>query len=445
MTDTSTLRIDTTIDDATQATTFLLSGEIDVTAATAFAPLHGSTPQGDKAVLDFAQVTRVNSMGLAQLMRLLEQWRGQGVSMEARQMTRTISMLFKMTGMNRYFSEAGDAGAASGLASLPAAGLARPISAVTPWPAGLPGAAASTAPRGLPPARTAQPPQLRRVVRNPGATPGAPATAPVTPPPAAPAQAVLQPSAASRADGKLTFAVSLQSNQQLSGWYYLNTLLQRELNLPISININQLGASADPILPSMVFARPFDACELMTRHGYVPVVRPLDDTDEVSIVVRQDDPRLALADFASGTRAVTAVEQSFVFLLGRFFCDEYGLDSAQLAYQFTGNEITALKALLNGQADMLFMLKKNYRQLSHLSRAATRALNESDTGMAYHMLLVQPEHRDLAPRLSQSLLGLAGHDKGQQALQDLGMSGWTTPKDDEINMLLMLYQRYISR
>ncbi|MEY8875610.1 MAG: PhnD/SsuA/transferrin family substrate-binding protein, partial [Leptothrix sp. (in: b-proteobacteria)] len=111
----------------------------------------------------------------------------------------------------------------------------------------------------------------------------------------------------------------------------------------------------------------------------------------------------------------------------------------------TGNEITALKALLNGQADMLFMLKKNYQQLSHLSRDATRALNESETGMAYHMLLVQPGHRDLVPRLTQALLELARHEKGPQALQDLGMTGWTAPKDDEINMLLMLYHRYISK
>lgn len=442
MTDTSTLRIDTTIDDTTQATTFLLSGEIDVTAATAFAPLHGSTPPGGKAVLDFAQVTRVNSMGLAQLMRLLEQWRGQGVAMEARQMSRTISMLFKMTGMNRYFS---DGGAAD---SGPAAGLQRPIAAVTPRPSGLPAAAATPAqaPRGLPPARTAQPPQLRRVVRSPGATPtAAQATGPLTSSATAPAQTPIRSAATSGGDAKLSFAVSLQSNQQLSGWYYLNTLLQRELGLPISIHINQLDTSGQQDLPSMVFARPFDACELMTRHGYVPVARPLDDTDEVSIVVRQDDARQALADFASGTQVVTAVEQSFVFLLGRFFCDEYELDSAQLAYQFTGNEITALKALLNGQADMLFMLKKNYQQLSHLSRDATRALNESETGMAYHMLLVQPGHRDLVPRLTQALLELARHEKGPQALQDLGMTGWTAPKDDEINMLLMLYHRYMSK
>jgi anti-anti-sigma regulatory factor/ABC-type phosphate/phosphonate transport system substrate-binding protein len=440
MTDTSTLRIDTTLDDATQATIYLLSGEIDVTAAAAFAPLHGSTPPGGQAALDFADVTRVNSMGLAQLMRLLEQWRGQGVAMEARNMTRTISMLFKMTGMNRYFS--GGAGTAGAETNGSAAGLMRPL-AGTPRPSAQAAAApaATTTPRGLPAARSAQPPQLRRVVRNPAAAPAAPATHAAST--AAPAAAASSP--ASHADAKLSFAVSLQSNQQLSGWYYLNTLLQRELDLPISISINQLDATSSSNLPSIVFARPFDACALITEHGYLPVVRPVDDTDEVSIVVRQDDPRQAVSELAEGTRVVTAVEQSFVLLLGRFLCDEYGLDSGRLAYQFTGNEITALKALLNGQADMLFMLRKNYEQLSHLSRSATRALHESETGMAYHMLLLKPEHRDLAPRLSQALLELDRHEKGQQALQDLGISGWATPNDDEINMLLMLYQRYMTK
>lgn len=418
MTDTTTLRIDTVLDDAAQTATLLLSGSIDVTAATAFAPLHGAPPVGRQAVLDFAEVTRVNSMGLAQLMRLLEQWQGCGVGMQARHMNRTVSMLFKMTGMNRYFGDlaAGEPAAApavqSTLASL------RPI--------------ASPTGQAAPASRPNLPPQLRRVVR------GAPAPGGTAPAAAAPAPAAAPPG------GKLTFTVSLQSNQQLTGWYYLNTLLQRELERPISLDIQQLDPSAagHQALPSLVFARPFDACALMTRHGYLPIAQPSDDTDEVCIVVRQDDPRQALADFA-GTRVVTAAEQSFVFLLGRFFCDEYGLDSAQLGYEFTGNEITALKALLNAQADMLFMLRRNYRQLAPLSRASTRALHDSETGMAYHMLLVHPEQRELAPRLTQALLALDRHDKGTQALQDLGMSGWTTPKDDEIRMLQMLYQRYV--
>ena len=191
-----------------------------------------------------------------------------------------------------------------------------------------------------------------------------------------------------------------------------------------------------------MFAKPFDACALITKHQFIPVVQPQDDTDEVSIIVRQTDQHKTMTDFANA-KVVTAVEANFVFLLGRFFCDEYGLDSTQLQYHFTGNEITALKALLNGSADMLFMLKKNYHQLSRLSREATHVLNESETGLAYHMLLISPQYQGLRPQLTQALLDLPQQDKGAQVLQDLGIRGWNVPKDDEINMLLMLYNRYV--
>jgi len=442
MTDTSTLRIDTRRDDADQTTTFCLIGDIDVTSSAVFAPLHAAPPTGVPVVLDFAQVGRVNSMGLAQLMRLLEAWQGQGVSMQAREMNRTVSMLFKMTGLNRYFGEAPGAGVAGAASAASLAGGA----AVGGAPAGR---AASGAIR--PVARSA-PPQLRRVVRSPAAAPApaADGSAEAVPTPVAEAFGSVEPQvqappSAAASSGKLSFAVSLQNNQQLTGWYYLNTLLQRALEQPIALDIQQFDGAAEQAaraLPAIAFARPFDACALMAAHGYRPIARPQDDTDEVCIVVRSDDARQNLTEFGRA-RVVTASQRNFVYLLGRFVCDEYGLESEALTYTFTHTEITALKALMNGQADLLFMLQRNYRQLSAVARADTRVLNDSDSGLAYHMLLVHPDHQVLAGQLSQTLFTLNASDKGRQALQDLGMSAWVAPDDDEIRMLQMLYQRYV--
>ena len=44
--------------------------------------------------------------------------------------------------------------------------------------------------------------------------------------------------------------------------------------------------------------------------------------------------------------------------------------------------------------------------------------------------------------LREALTGLAQHDKGRQALRDLGMHGWDVPAPEEVEMLLMLYRRY---
>lgn len=404
MTDNAHLNITTRLDEAAQQVILQLSGEIDVTAGQVFTQLE-TKPAMPNVVLDFSNVSRVNSMGLAQLMRLLEHWRCQRIHLAAQGMSHTVNMLFKMTGMNRYFGD--NTGGAAASADTFNSSAARTKAAAVP-------------------SRSA-PPQLRRVVRQ-RASP-------------APTTAETNPVASS--SGKMHFAVSLQSNQQLTGWYYLNTLLQRALDRPISMSINQLGGSTALSQQALVFAKPFEACALISQHKFIPIVRPIDDSDEVSIIVRQTDAHKSLNDFA-GAKVVTAVEANFVYLLGRFLCDEYGLDSASLSAQFTGNEITALKSLLNGEADMLFMLKKNYHQLSRLGREATAVLHESDTNLAYHVLLLAPQYHPLKAALTQAFTDLAQQEKGAQVLQDLGIRGWEAPCEDELHMLLMLYQRYVA-
>ena len=174
---------------------------------------------------------------------------------------------------------------------------------------------------------------------------------------------------------------------------------------------------------------------------WVPVARPQDDCDEVSLIVRHDDARATLTDFA-GAQVATALERSFVFVLGRFFCDECGLDSAGLPRRFAGSEIAALKMLLSGQAELLFMSSRGHERLSALARAGTRVLEHSETRVASHLLLLHPSCQALVQPLREALTGLAQHDKGRQALQDLGMSGWDVPAPEEVEMLLMLYRRY---
>ena len=422
----TTLHIDATRDEATRTTLLRLSGEIDVSAATAFEPLHRQPPADPQVVMDFAAVARINSMGLAQLLRLLEHWRGQGLRLEARGLNRTLSMLFKMTGLMRYFAGPEGAAAAVASASAPAAGL---------MPPGVRPAAA----------RPAGPPQMRRIVR-PGAAVPTPETTPAAPP--APSAGTPAPAiaAAPPPGDRLDFLVSQQNSQQLTGWYYLNTLLQRTLGRTVSLSVEDFedGAAAGRTrahAPALVFARPFDACALMQQHGYLPVVRPQDDCDEVSLIVRHDDARATLTDFA-GAQVATALERSFVFVLGRFFCDECGLDSAGLPRRFAGSEIAALKMLLSGQAELLFMSSRGHERLSALARAGTRVLERSETRVASHLLLLHPSCQALVQPLREALTGLAQHDKGRQALRDLGMHGWDVPAPEEVEMLLMLYRRY---
>lgn len=411
----SSLVIKPEIDSANKTLTLYLSGDIDVHASDALKAL--PLPEQSHVIFDFSKVGRINSMGLAQLMRLLEAWRTETDKMEARHMNRMVSMLFKMTGMTRYFGASEEDNTAQTAPQTQGGSAQNP--------------AASGAKRNLRPvsrSRLAQP-KLRRISRTPKKTQSPSETSSAnteTIPPAS---------------GKLSFAVSLQNNQQLSGWYFLNTLLQRELEQAMGIHIDQLGKETHLQQHALVFAKPFEACRLILKHQFIPVVQPLNDPDEVSIIISREHSERDIQSFAQA-KVVTATQSSFVFLLGRFLCDESGLDSSKLSYQWSGNEITALRVLLNQQADMLFMLRKHYHQLSRISREATHVLEESDTGIANHMLLLSPQYKHLQSRLTETLVNLKQHEQGQQVLRDLGSEGWVVPSNDEISMLLMLYKRY---
>jgi hypothetical protein len=143
------------------------------------------------------------------------------------------------------------------------------------------------------------------------------------------------------------------------------------------------------------------------------------------------------------TKVVTANEQSFVYLLGRFLCDESGADSSTFNFEFAGNEIKALQMLIRKKADMLFMLKKTYEGLSSFARSNVTKLDESVTDFAYHLFCVAPYIKDQADEIGTILTGMQTDEKGQQTLKDIQFEGWCKPEEGELQMLQMVYDKYV--
>lgn len=365
---------------------FRLEGNIDAQAAESLRELY-ELPQ-TAARLDFAGVQRVNSMGLALLLKLFEHCESQGVDIQVAHANRMTSMLFKMTNMDRFLA---DAGAASRPAAAPAS-------------AKRPARAAEAAP-----------------VPTPAPAPAAPAP-----------------------EGKLVFLANMQNSRQLNGWYFFNTYLQRRLGREIHLDLVHAAwdNGLQPSATHLVFAQPFQATRLMLEHGFHLAARPADQADETTILVRADDKRRALAEFAGG-KAVTGTADSFVYLLGRFLLDEGGLPSDSLEYSFSGHEIKAVRSLLDGEADLLFLPTENYNSLTALTRSRLRPLDASDAGLAFHSFCLSPACAGLLPALRSTLLEMSLDGKGRQVLEDLGLAGWAEPEREEIDMLAMLYERYV--
>lgn len=356
--------------------TFDLVGAIDAQANLVLDSL-SQIPAGSSVLLDFSQVERVNSMGLSLLLKVFENWERQKIRIEVQNLDRMVSMLFKITGLGRFIKT--DGGAAD----------------------------TNTGPKALNP----EPPRH--------------------------AEAKVTPIVGVVSD-KLNFVASMQSGQQLTGWYLLNTYLQRRMKK--AIHFEQIVDSPNPDSTDLLFAKPFEAALMVKQHGFIPVMRPTSEADEVVILTRFDDTR-TLAEYAN-VAVSTATQHSFVYLLGRFLCDENELDSSKLTFDFSGNEIKALQTLIRKKTDLAFMLKKTYDGLSSFSKNSVRKLDESQTDFACHLFLVAPHLKAEAQALAEILVAMTDEDQGKQILQDIQIQGWSKPEQGEINMLQMVYDRY---
>jgi ABC-type phosphate/phosphonate transport system substrate-binding protein len=249
--------------------------------------------------------------------------------------------------------------------------------------------------------------------------------------------------AAQSASSRLLFQVCAQSINQMNAWFLFNNYLQRQLGRNVRVNVEPPANTFDVNATDahLMFVKPFEACYLVRQRGYHALARPLDEAKEVVVVVRASDERKAWQDF-TGAKVITASRNSFIYLLGRYLCDESGLDSAQLQFDFSGNDIKALMQLLRGQADILLMSHKTYRELSELSRRDTRVLEASQTQFAYPMLCAAPSLVDSHGLLRNIFTEMTGNPAGVDILKDLDLQGWLPMAQEEVDMLTLLYDRY---
>jgi TPR repeat protein len=97
------LRIQPSPSETVLEQTFTLSGTINIESISALETLY-VLPQYCTVELDFSNVQRVNSMGLAQLLKLFEYWQRRYINIYIKNPNRMITTLFKMTGLTRFLS-----------------------------------------------------------------------------------------------------------------------------------------------------------------------------------------------------------------------------------------------------------------------------------------------------------------------------------------------------
>ncbi|MGH8551513.1 MAG: PhnD/SsuA/transferrin family substrate-binding protein [Methylococcales bacterium] len=377
---------------------FECKGCIDVRANPVLEVLR-EVPQNSRVLLDFKQVERVNSMGLSLLLKIFQEWKKNGTRVEVYNLNKMVGILFKITGLGSYVMS-GDLADVVKTAVAPALQQA-PIVANLPK---------------VPSQEILEHTDYRNTAISPAVS-------------------------SIKTGATLRFAANISNSFHRGGWFALTTFMQQQLKTAIRfeqcMDIAQItGKQVD-----LFYANPFFACSLMQSKELIPVARTNGNTEQV-VVLGHAESRLAISAFR-GARVTTASADSLVFLLGRKMCDYNGLNSSDLTYSYSGNEIKAIQNLVKKRADLAFISRQTYDGLSSFSRNSVSLRLMSQVSFSHPLFCIAPHINGMKGEFQEILLSMNRSEEGRKILNNIKIDGWHPSESEKIDRLKDLFRLYV--
>ncbi len=231
-----------------------------------------------------------------------------------------------------------------------------------------------------------------------------------------------------------------------TGWYFLNTFLQRELGCAIHFEPgeNFLEERAKVLAGEyhLAYTDPFGAVVFQKSLGFLPIARPRDRFDETILVGLA--AHLAEGDWRQRRplRVASATDKLAVHGLGLGLLQDHHIAPADCEFQFVGTHLQAVKAVLSGNADVGFVFNETWHELSEAVRKSLTALGQTHQGRAHHCFCVAPAWADRAPQIQEILVGMANHERGQRVLAELSFPGFVTMGLEDLQPLAKILESF---
>ncbi len=222
------------------------------------------------------------------------------------------------------------------------------------------------------------------------------------------------------------------------GWFTLNTYLQRRLWVRMRFrpqdNVDEERAFVLATPHHVVYANPYSAL-CYAEQGYVPVARPVGVNDETLLVAKVG---FALASAARPLKLASASDKIITHPLGLTLLPEVGLAPGDVEFDFCGNHMNAVKAVLAGTAQLAFVFNETWNGLSVSTRSGLQVRAETKAGSAFHCFMVGPEWADKIENVQQVLVGMKDDPSGRSILDELGFSALETVNGNQLEGLKSL-------
>ncbi len=227
--------------------------------------------------------------------------------------------------------------------------------------------------------------------------------------------------------------------KEYSNWYLFNTWLQRQLDsrvhLDIPISVDDLHRRVDADDVDIIYANPYDASMLIREKGFVPLVRPENKNDEMVIVASANNPIEDFTCLQPGCK-IALTDDRDVKMIGMILIEPADLNSDNVEFMVVENGVVVAKKVMNGDADIGFILTKSYDTFSHLITDSLRVLIRSHIGVINHTLMVKPKMLEEIPNLAEILLNMHKDPAGKEILNSFNVEHWLSVEKEEAEFMI---------
>jgi len=236
------------------------------------------------------------------------------------------------------------------------------------------------------------------------------------------------------------------SPDHIAGWYIFNTYLQRQLDLPIHLELynnfeEQRKAIANNEI-DLIFANPYDASMLVREKGFTAIAAPENSSDEAIIAVRQDSQITGVEDLKEGTRIATTDDPD-VNMMGMIMLEPADLNKENTSTIIVDSYPLVAKQLLQGDADIGFFLDESFDSLSKFVKEQLSCLIRSQIFVIRHVMLAGPKLEEHHQAFKDVLLNMQNDEKGPGVLKSLGLSAWENQDHEDTEFMIDLMETLV--
>jgi len=247
----------------------------------------------------------------------------------------------------------------------------------------------------------------------------------------------------------MSFVLSVSpdfSPDHIAGWYVFNTYLQRQLDIPIHVELyNDFDAQRKAIENDeidIIFANPFDASMLIREKGFKAIAAPENSSDEAIIATRRDSQIAHIEDLNEGTRIATTDDPD-VNMMGMIMLEPADLNKENTSTTIVDTYPLVAKQLLQGDADIGFFLDESFDSLSKFVKEQLSELIRSQIFVIRHVMLVGPKLEEHHQAFKDVLLNMQNDEKGPGVLNSLGLSAWENQDHEDTEFMIDLMETLV--